>query len=202
MRPALDERDRIRAAMDRIFDGTPERSNGALTIVALALAIEAGVPQCTYPAAYRPEEGVLRQGPRPRRVHRRAAADVAYLTLECHEDSSLQPRSTSGQADWVTSEEMPANSSRPLAVRVREDQAALWEGTESDALSRSTPKHPPARPEASNVFDVTWAAVCRGGKGREGCAKCARLAPGGDWLRGDWKVRTYASGLSRGAGVD
>jgi hypothetical protein len=75
MRPALDERDRIRAAMDRIFDGTPERSNGALTIVALALAlalalaiaIEAGVPQCTYPAAYRPEEGVLRQGPRPRR---------------------------------------------------------------------------------------------------------------------------------------
>jgi hypothetical protein len=39
----LSERDRIRAAMDRILDGTPQRSNGALTIV--ALAIEAGVPR-------------------------------------------------------------------------------------------------------------------------------------------------------------
>ena len=38
----LSERDRIRAVMDRILDGTPERSNGALTVV--ALAIEAGVP--------------------------------------------------------------------------------------------------------------------------------------------------------------
>ena len=40
---APDERDRIRAAMDRILAGTPERSNGALTTV--ALAIEAGVPR-------------------------------------------------------------------------------------------------------------------------------------------------------------
>ncbi|MFF1715561.1 hypothetical protein [Streptomyces sp. NPDC058268] len=31
MSPALDERDRIRAAMDRIMKGTPEHSNGALT---------------------------------------------------------------------------------------------------------------------------------------------------------------------------
>ena len=38
-----DERDRIRAAMDRILNGTPERSNGALTVVALAQ--EAGVPR-------------------------------------------------------------------------------------------------------------------------------------------------------------
>lgn len=30
MSPAPDERDRIRAAMDRILRGTPERSNGAL----------------------------------------------------------------------------------------------------------------------------------------------------------------------------
>jgi hypothetical protein len=36
MTGALDERDRIRAAMERILAGTPERSNGALTIVALA----------------------------------------------------------------------------------------------------------------------------------------------------------------------
>ena len=43
MTPAPDERDRIRAAMDRILAGTPERSNGALTVV--ALAIEAGVPR-------------------------------------------------------------------------------------------------------------------------------------------------------------
>ncbi|MGW2917794.1 hypothetical protein ACWDBF_08010 [Streptomyces angustmyceticus] len=43
MTPALDERNRIRAAMDRILAGTPERSNGALTIV--ALATEAGVPR-------------------------------------------------------------------------------------------------------------------------------------------------------------
>jgi hypothetical protein len=35
------ERDRIRAAMDRILAGVPERSDGALTVV--ALAIEAGV---------------------------------------------------------------------------------------------------------------------------------------------------------------
>jgi hypothetical protein len=37
------ERERIRAAMDRILAGTPERSNGALTVV--SLAIEAGVPR-------------------------------------------------------------------------------------------------------------------------------------------------------------
>lgn len=43
MSPTPDERDRIRAAMDRILYGAPERSNGALTIVALAL--EAGVPR-------------------------------------------------------------------------------------------------------------------------------------------------------------
>ncbi|MEF9886568.1 hypothetical protein [Streptomyces sp. P9-A4] len=42
MSPVADERDRIRAAMDRILSGTPERSNGALTIV--GLAVEAGVP--------------------------------------------------------------------------------------------------------------------------------------------------------------
>jgi hypothetical protein len=38
-----DERHRIRAAMDRILAGTTEGSNGALTVV--ALAIEAGVPR-------------------------------------------------------------------------------------------------------------------------------------------------------------
>ena len=38
-----DERAQIRAAMDRMLAGTPERSNGALTVVALAL--EAGVPR-------------------------------------------------------------------------------------------------------------------------------------------------------------
>lgn len=43
MSPALDERDRVRAAMDRILHGAPECSNGALTIVALAL--EAAVPR-------------------------------------------------------------------------------------------------------------------------------------------------------------
>lgn len=43
MSPAPDERDRIRAAMQRILAGTPEHSSGALTIV--ALAIEAQVPR-------------------------------------------------------------------------------------------------------------------------------------------------------------
>ncbi|MER7901439.1 hypothetical protein ABTX62_36685 [Streptomyces sp. NPDC096046] len=43
MSGAADERDRIRAAMHRIQTGRPEHSNGALTIV--ALAIEAGVPR-------------------------------------------------------------------------------------------------------------------------------------------------------------
>ena len=38
---APDERDRIRAAMDRILADAPQQSNGALTVV--ALAIEAGV---------------------------------------------------------------------------------------------------------------------------------------------------------------
>ena len=37
------ERDQIRAAMDRILDGAPARSDGALTVV--ALATEAGVPR-------------------------------------------------------------------------------------------------------------------------------------------------------------
>ncbi|MER5845835.1 hypothetical protein ABT126_01710 [Streptomyces sp. NPDC002012] len=41
MSPAPDERDRIRAAMDRILAGTPEHSNGALTIVALAQEAQA-----------------------------------------------------------------------------------------------------------------------------------------------------------------
>ncbi|MFJ3438815.1 hypothetical protein ACIPMU_35415 [Streptomyces cyaneofuscatus] len=43
MSPAPDERDRIRAAMNRILSGTPEHSNGALTIV--ALSAEAQVPR-------------------------------------------------------------------------------------------------------------------------------------------------------------
>ncbi|MET7296953.1 hypothetical protein ABZS79_33480 [Streptomyces griseoloalbus] len=43
MSGAADERDRIRAAMNRILTGRPKHSNGALTIVALAL--EAGVPR-------------------------------------------------------------------------------------------------------------------------------------------------------------
>ncbi|WP_218924338.1 hypothetical protein [Streptomyces sp. f51] len=43
MTPAIDERERIRAAMNRILDGIPQSSNGALTIVALAQ--EAGVPR-------------------------------------------------------------------------------------------------------------------------------------------------------------
>ena len=41
--PAPDERERIRAAMERILALIPERSNGALTNVALAL--EASVPR-------------------------------------------------------------------------------------------------------------------------------------------------------------
>ncbi|MFJ3038604.1 MULTISPECIES: hypothetical protein [Streptomyces] len=36
MSPSADARDRIRAAMDRVLSGTPQRSNGTLTIVALA----------------------------------------------------------------------------------------------------------------------------------------------------------------------
>ncbi len=40
MSPALDERDRIRAAMVRILDGQPQHSNGALTVVALAAEAE------------------------------------------------------------------------------------------------------------------------------------------------------------------
>ncbi|MFJ9359345.1 hypothetical protein [Streptomyces mirabilis] len=43
MSPAHDERDGIRAAMQRILNGSPEHSDGALTIV--ALAIEAQVPR-------------------------------------------------------------------------------------------------------------------------------------------------------------
>lgn len=43
MSPALDERERIRAAMERILDDRPEHSNGALTVV--ALAAEAQVPR-------------------------------------------------------------------------------------------------------------------------------------------------------------
>lgn len=43
MSPGHDERVRIQTAMERILDGKPEHSNGALTIV--ALAAEAGVPR-------------------------------------------------------------------------------------------------------------------------------------------------------------
>jgi hypothetical protein len=41
MSPAHDERDRIRGAMRRILDGNPEHSNGALTVVALAIEAQA-----------------------------------------------------------------------------------------------------------------------------------------------------------------
>lgn len=44
MSGAADERDRIRAAMNRILTGRPERSNGALTI-------EADVPATLSPSA-------------------------------------------------------------------------------------------------------------------------------------------------------
>ncbi|MFD4659678.1 hypothetical protein ACFWP2_29085 [Kitasatospora sp. NPDC058444] len=43
MSPFPDERERIRAAIDRILSQAPEHSDGALTIVALAR--EAGVPR-------------------------------------------------------------------------------------------------------------------------------------------------------------
>ena len=43
MSPATDERARIQAAMERILARTPEKSDGALTVV--ALAAEAGVPR-------------------------------------------------------------------------------------------------------------------------------------------------------------
>ncbi|MFJ5798579.1 hypothetical protein [Streptomyces decoyicus] len=46
MSPAADERDRIRVAMDHILGGTPQRSNGALTIV--PLATEADVPRNAF----------------------------------------------------------------------------------------------------------------------------------------------------------
>ncbi|MFD8970722.1 hypothetical protein ACFV0C_38045 [Streptomyces sp. NPDC059568] len=49
MSGAPDERHRIRTAMDRILAGRPEHSNGALTIV--ALAVEAGVPATLSPSA-------------------------------------------------------------------------------------------------------------------------------------------------------
>lgn len=49
MSPAPDERDRIRAAMERILAGAAERSNGALTVV--ALAAEADVPATRLPSA-------------------------------------------------------------------------------------------------------------------------------------------------------
>ncbi|WP_328876391.1 hypothetical protein OHT76_43700 [Streptomyces sp. NBC_00287] len=45
MSPALDERERIRSAMNRILTGTAQHTNGALTIVALAQ--EADVPRNT-----------------------------------------------------------------------------------------------------------------------------------------------------------
>jgi hypothetical protein len=38
--PALDERDRARAAMERILAGIPEHSKGAPTIVALAAEVK------------------------------------------------------------------------------------------------------------------------------------------------------------------
>ena len=52
MTPAPDERDRIRAAMDRILDGTPQRSNGALTVVALAQEAEVPRNALTQPRSF------------------------------------------------------------------------------------------------------------------------------------------------------
>ena len=54
MTAALDERDRTRAAMERILAGTPERSNGALTIVAVAQESRRA-PQRPHPTTHRPK---------------------------------------------------------------------------------------------------------------------------------------------------
>jgi len=49
MSPAPDEREHIRAAMDRILSGKPEHSNGALTIVALPASAQAQAPGTQRP---------------------------------------------------------------------------------------------------------------------------------------------------------
>jgi hypothetical protein len=81
MTPALDERDRIRAAMDRILAGIPERSNGALTIV--ALAIEADVPRNALTQRHTDLKGEFYQRIRERGVDNgdeaRLRADIARL---------------------------------------------------------------------------------------------------------------------------
>jgi len=67
--PAPYERDRIRAAMARILAGAPERSNGALTIV--TVAIEQAFPATRSPCAASkigvtwPELGFTRRGDTP-----------------------------------------------------------------------------------------------------------------------------------------
>jgi hypothetical protein len=84
MSPASDERARIRAGIERVLAETPERSNGALTIV--ALATEAGVPRNAltqwhtdlkdefYRRVRGARRGKRRRGPPPR-YRRQAEAD-------------------------------------------------------------------------------------------------------------------------------
>jgi len=81
MTPALDERDRIRAAMDRILGGTPQQSCGALTIVAVAQ--EASVPRNALTQRHRDLKNEFYQRVRARggtpEVETRLRATIAAL---------------------------------------------------------------------------------------------------------------------------
>jgi len=79
--PTLDERNRIRAAMDRILSGTAEHSNGALTIVALALEAEVTRNALTQRHTDLKAEFYARVGERgaPSEVETRLRATIAAL---------------------------------------------------------------------------------------------------------------------------
>lgn len=79
--PPQDEREQSRAAMDRILSGSPERSNGALAIV--ALAVEAGVPRNALTQRHTDLKNELYQGIRdhgaPNEDETRLRATIARL---------------------------------------------------------------------------------------------------------------------------
>lgn len=110
MSPVADERDRIQAAMDRILNGTPERSNGALPIV--ALAVEAGVSRSALTQRHTDLKNefynrVRACGGTPDSASRSAdGEEIAHLKADVEPSSALrtkqQARTNSYTSSWQT----------------------------------------------------------------------------------------------------
>jgi hypothetical protein len=103
MTPGAGERDEIRAAMERILGGTSGQSDGAMTVV--ALAIEAGSPATPSPSGT-PTSSEFYQRVKERGVGARPGNGCAPLSANCARTAPTRARTSPG----------PGPTSRPLSA--------------------------------------------------------------------------------------